>query len=190
MSAPQLSVYRTGQGIVNGDQLNTFEQTCNTVSDLRSFVGITGLQVFVRGLTNPGDGGQGPFYWNGSVVATDDGVNTIVPASAASGAWLRLALDVIVPVTALVTTSGTTIAVGASYVPINNTTGLAFSISLPGTPVNGTRVAVKDWAGNAATYHITVGGNGYNIDGASTFVMSTNYQAARFMFVSNSWGTW
>jgi hypothetical protein len=91
MSAPQLTVSVDGQGTVSADQLNTLEQTCDTVAQLRSFVGIAGIQVFVRGITAPNDGGQGAFYWNAGGTAPDDnGATTVVPYGAGSGEWTRL----------------------------------------------------------------------------------------------------
>ena len=89
MSAPQLTVQVQGQTVVSADQLNTFEQTADNVSQLRAFVGTTGVQVDLRGYATPGDGGGGPFYWAlGS--ATDNGTTIVVPSGAASGYWLRL----------------------------------------------------------------------------------------------------
>lgn len=94
MSAPQLTVYADGQGTVAGDGLNTFCSTCDSMGDLRSFVGIQGIQVYVRGTSSPGDGGQGDFFWNANGTAPDDnGVTTVVPPGSGSGVWTRLSLD-------------------------------------------------------------------------------------------------
>ena len=91
MSAPQLTIYADGVGTVSGDGLNTFTSSCDTAAELRSFVGIQGIQVFIRGTASPGDGGQGNFYWNINGTAADDnGVTTIVPSGAGSGEWTRL----------------------------------------------------------------------------------------------------
>jgi hypothetical protein len=91
MSAPALTVYTDGGASVTGDGLNTFEQTANTMADLRGFVGIDGVQVFVRGTAAPNDGGQGAFYWNSNGTAPDDnGVTTVVPYGSGSGEWTRL----------------------------------------------------------------------------------------------------
>lgn len=91
MSAPVLSTFQNGISQVSGDQLDTFNQTCNIPSDLRAFVGTVGVQVFMRGFTSPGDGGQGQFYWNVSGTGPDDnGVTNIVPTGAATGCWTRI----------------------------------------------------------------------------------------------------
>jgi hypothetical protein len=91
MTAPQLTQYIQGQGSVSADGLNTFEQTTDIVSDLRTFIGVTGIQVSVRGQATVNDGGGGTFYWNASGLGPDDGINTIVPFGAATGVWSRLA---------------------------------------------------------------------------------------------------
>lgn len=91
MSAPSLSIASNGISQVSGDNLNTYNQTCNIPSDLRAFVGTAGVQVFMRGFTSPGDGGQGQFYWNVSGTGPDDnGVTSIVPTGAATGCWTRI----------------------------------------------------------------------------------------------------
>lgn len=90
MTAPSLTVYQPGIGSVSADGLNTFEQTCNTVSDLRSFVGTEGVQVVTRGTNAVNDGGAGPFYWASTGAYTDNGVSVIVPGGVTQGAWIRL----------------------------------------------------------------------------------------------------
>lgn len=91
MTAPSLNVYQNGVNQVSGDQLNTFAQTCNIVTDLRAFIGTSGVQVYMRGFTSVGDGGQGVFYWNASGTGPDDGgVTNIVPSGSTTGCWTRL----------------------------------------------------------------------------------------------------
>lgn len=93
MSAPSLTIYSNGGDPVSGDGLNTFEQTCDTVSDLRGFIGVQGLQVYARGISVAGDGGAGVFYWNATgAVPDDNGVTTVIPSgsSAGNGEWTRI----------------------------------------------------------------------------------------------------
>lgn len=90
MTAPLLTRYIQGQGSCSADNLNTFAQTCDTVAQLRAFIGTVGVEVLIRGLTAPNDGGAGAFYWNALGTGPDDGVNTIVPTGAAIGCWSRL----------------------------------------------------------------------------------------------------
>jgi len=93
MSAPLLTVQVQGQGVVTADMLNTYGQTCDTVAQLRGFIGAPGVQVFVRGYTAPNDGGQGQFYWNATSTGPDNGFTIIVPTGSAQGAWIRLSFD-------------------------------------------------------------------------------------------------
>lgn len=71
---------------------NSYEQTCDVVAQLRGFPDQPkpGLQVYVRGTTSPGDGGQGVFFWNQSSTNPDDGVNYIQTSNVAQGRWQRL----------------------------------------------------------------------------------------------------
>jgi hypothetical protein len=91
MTAPQLAVQLNGQGSVSADNLNTYQQTCDNIAQLRAFVGAPGVQVFVRGTSVINDGGQGNFAWIATGTGPDDGLNVIVPAGGApTGIWQRL----------------------------------------------------------------------------------------------------
>ena len=89
MSAPSLTQYVQGTTIVSGDGLNTMLQTCDNFSEMRSFIGTTGMQLYARGQSSVGDGYQGMFYWNASGSGTDDNINNIVP-SGGGGQWTRV----------------------------------------------------------------------------------------------------
>ena len=91
MPAPALQAYIQGQGAASADNLNTFESTCDTIVQLRGFIGLPGMQVFVRGFLAIGDGGGGPFYWSPTATGPDNGTSIIVPTGSAIGAWVRLA---------------------------------------------------------------------------------------------------
>lgn len=120
MTAPSLAAQIQGQGVVSADNLNTYEQTCDSVQQLRAFVGLPGIQVAIRGISAVNDGGAGVFYWDTSATGPDNGVNVIVPTGAAKGAWIRL----------LISGFGTNTVYG-----FQTTTGLlgafASSVSLP-----------------------------------------------------------
>ena len=110
-----LNNYQNGVGNVSGDQLNTFMQDCLTIPTLRSFVGTTGIFVFVGGTASVGDGGQGSFYWNASAVnPVDDNNNIIVPPGAAMGCWQRL------PTPAGNLSAGTGITLSSNTISITN----------------------------------------------------------------------
>lgn len=61
------------------------------------------------------------------------------------------------------------------------------TVFLPSDPAFGQRIRVKDGTGNAATFNITVSGNGNTIDGAATDVFNTNYQFGEFTFNGLEW---
>lgn len=90
MAAPLLTAYAQGTGSVPADSLNTYLQGCLYALQLRSFTGLTGMNVLVGGNAAQGDGGAGVFYWSASSTATDDGTTIIAPAGSATGRWLRL----------------------------------------------------------------------------------------------------
>jgi len=91
VTAPQLTQYALGTAAVTADGLNTFEQGCDNFSQLRAFTGTTGMQVFARGRTSPGDQLGGVFYWNNTSTATDDNLNVITPSgNASAGRWIRV----------------------------------------------------------------------------------------------------
>lgn len=89
MAVPTNIVASNGVGVISDDQANTYTQTDQTASQLRGFIGNTGMAVMLQGLIAPGDCGSGLFYWaTGNF--TDDGQSTIVPPGAAGqGAWVR-----------------------------------------------------------------------------------------------------
>lgn len=89
MTAPALRTYANAGTEVDGDNFNTFEQTCNLFNDLRAFTGTTGMQVFTRGRTSVNDGYGGEFYWDGTSAGTDDNLNIVAPTGATIGRWLR-----------------------------------------------------------------------------------------------------
>lgn len=96
MSNPALMNYTNGISQVSSDNLNTFCQSCTNMAQLRGFAANnTSISVYVRGTTNPNDGGQGTFYWNAGVTGTDDnGVTTVVPNGVTVGCWTRQPQDI------------------------------------------------------------------------------------------------
>ena len=83
-------------------------------------------------------------------------------------------------------TADTTVVDGYDYLAV---TALAtpITIDLPATPTLGDTYTVKDTTGNAGTNNISVDGNGNNIDGASSFLLSQPYAAATFTFAGGQW---
>ena len=61
------------------------------------------------------------------------------------------------------------------------------TVNLPTAPQAGQLVTVKDGLGNAATYAITVAGNGRNIEGAATKIIRTNYGWMPLVYSGDQW---
>lgn len=81
-------------------------------------------------------------------------------------------------------TSNFTAATSDTYIPVDTTSG-AVTITLPASPDNGERHIIADVGGNAATNNITVNGNGHNIIGASTYVMTGPYNTLEVAYHSD-----
>jgi hypothetical protein len=72
------------------------------------------------------------------------------------------------------------------YVAITTLTA-SFQINMPATPVTGNTYVIKDTVGAAASFNVTVSGNGNMIDGASTFVMTNNFEAIEVTWTGTQW---
>lgn len=85
----------------------------------------------------------------------------------------------------LVITSGPTYVATSTdyYIAVNSSAG-AVTVQLPNAPATARTFVIKDQTGSAASHNITVTtvGGTVNLDGATTFVMNTAYQAANFIF--------
>lgn len=91
MTAPALQTYVQGQSAVSADNLNTFQQTCDSYAQLRALIGIIGMQVYTRGTVDPNDGGQANWYWDITSSALDNNSNVLKPVGGAStGRWIKL----------------------------------------------------------------------------------------------------
>ena len=132
MAAPNLTVQVQGLGAVGADMLNTYEQTCDSFSQLKAFPGISGVQVYARGANAPGDGFQGEFYWASNSLSVDDnGVTTLSPygfSSTTPGRWLRL------PPTVTLTPVYTVAQLNAAWPPSAALKGLRSTVSDASTP--------------------------------------------------------
>lgn len=70
-----------------------------------------------------------------------------------------------------------------------NCSSSAITIKLPNAPTTGRVYIIKDSTGNAQTNNITVTtvGGSVTIDGATTFVMNTQYEAIQVIFNGTSY---
>jgi len=174
MAAPALQQYVQGQGEVSADNLNTFEQTCDTADELRELIGVPGMQVFLRGIEDANDGGGGVFYWVEGGTA-DDGQNNFVPTGDDTGCWSRFTSNAGAGVTNIVSGSTYTAAKTDMLISINKTVAGAITINLPNAPWIGERHTIKDAKGDAGSNNITIQGNGALINGSSSATISANY---------------
>jgi len=62
-----------------------------------------------------------------------------------------------------------------------------FTVNLPASPTAGDTYIVKDSLGNAGAFNITISGNGSNIDGAASILITTNYTEAMFVYNGTVW---
>jgi hypothetical protein len=73
---------------------------------------------------------------------------------------------------------------------VNNLTGAGITITLPSGNVADQRVIIKDVAGNAATYNITVNTTvGSGIDGLPTYTLVSNFMSVDFDWTGSKWVT-
>ncbi len=70
-----------------------------------------------------------------------------------------------------------------------DTSALSIQINLPNAPATGRVIAIKDYTGTAATRNITVTtvGGVVNIDGATSFVVNTNFESIEVIFNGTSY---
>lgn len=187
MAAPALQQYVQGQGEVSADNLNTFEQTCDTADELRELIGVPGMQVFLRGIEDANDGGGGVFYWVEGGTA-DDGQNNFVPTGDDTGCWSRLAFSGAGAGVVLITSGSTyTAAKTDRYISINKTVAGAITINLPNAPFIEETHTIKDMKGDAAANNITIQGNGANINGSASATISANYGYRTVVYTGTAW---
>ena len=87
---PALTVQANGVAVLTDQYMNGLVQGGALLPQIRSFTGLSGMNVWMLGFAVPNDGGQGMFYWNASAIQADDGgVTTIQPNGALYGRWIR-----------------------------------------------------------------------------------------------------
>ena len=93
--------------------------------------------------------------------------------------------------TVQIVTSGSTATMLStnSMIKIALTTPGVITVSLPSSPVVGQHYLVKDAAGNAQTYPITVTAPSGTIDNAASATLNVNYEDLGFMFDGTNWST-
>jgi hypothetical protein len=88
----------------------------------------------------------------------------------------------------VVTAAGAvTMATTDDYVIVNKTTGAATTVNEVASPTTGTLHCIKDGKGDAGANNITFTPAAGNVDGAATYVMNQNFQAACFIYNGQQW---
>ena len=117
------------------------------------------------------------FQVNGSVVMFV--VSAIGPQGPAGGGGGNLRV---------VTASGNISVLSTdNTIIINKTIAATTTVTLPASPAINQPVTIKDGAGNANTYNITVSGNGNTIDGGNTYVIGGAYGSISMMWTGSFW---
>lgn len=85
-------------------------------------------------------------------------------------------------------TGNYTVLVTDEYISVGTLIG-GIAVTLPASPTTGDRYVIKDANGSASTFNISISGNGNNIDGASTYLMTINYTAITVIYNGTKWVT-
>jgi len=112
------------------------------------------------------------FTGNGVTVTDNTGVATVDIPGGGLPAWS-------------VQTANVTVSAGDRV--LANTSGGAFTATLPSSPTTGDEVWFADIGSNWATNNLTVDGDGANVDGAATFTADTNEGSFITIFDGTNW---
>lgn len=114
-----------------------------------------------------------------NVLKTDDSLDVAGKLIAAAGQ--RVAVST-------VKTGAYSVDLAIDYIIRTDTSGGALTVTLPASHTAGDIVVIKDVTGSAETNNVTVDpSDADTIDGASTFVLTVNYQAATFVSNGTNW---
>lgn len=109
----------------------------------------------------------------GTTVASHSNLATVSQILTA-GAVAQLKLDSSNIVWTTTQTGNYTVLTSDQGVGVD-TTSAAITITLPASPNDGERHLIADVSGTANTHNITVGGNGHNIVGQASYIMTGQY---------------
>jgi len=158
----------------------------------RTIVGVAMTQTLTnKTLTAPvinvGSDATGDMYYRNAGVYTRLPIGTTsqsLQVVSGTPAWVTNPLQT----TRIVTASGTVSVTSADQiVVVNKTVGAATTVNLPSAPTTGLSFVIKDGKGDASTNNITITPAAGTIDGLSTYVMTSNYQAIKLVYNGNEW---
>lgn len=92
----------------------------------------------------------------------------------------------IVNVTTFAGTGGYSITATDYIVKIKKTVAATTTVTLPSSPVTGRTLIIKDGAGNANSFNITITGS-VNIDGAASLILNQPYASASLTYDGAIW---
>lgn len=113
---------------------------------------------------------------SGTISLTSTNVTTALGFTPASG------------FSVVVQTTGTSLtAVKNNIYVINLGTPAAFTVNLPSSPASGDMLHVKDGAGNAVSFHITLQPASGNIEGQSNAIIKSNFTSVQLVYNGTQW---
>lgn len=150
-----------------------------------------GFSVDANGfVTLTGGGGATSYTTDSGSAVPAAGILTVIGSGGitTSGAGSTLTIvgsgEQVIAITALDNTDSPYTVLTADYYMTCDVSAGALTIRLPNVPTTGKVFIVKDAGGDSATNNITVTtvGGVVNIDGATSFIINTNYRSLQFVF--------
>lgn len=121
-------------------------------------------------------------------------INGVIPASPVqvhAATHQQGNTDPIFPVVTVHTSSGGYTATTTNdFVIVNKTVGETTVVTLPATPTTGARFIIKDGKGDSATNAITIQPASGTIDGATNYIVATNYAAINVVYNGSQYNIW
>ena len=153
-----------------------------STSEMTGLFDLTG-KIIVNAITTSyvSDPGQGIIYFDGytnQFLVSEDGYAYVPLLSKYNGFIQNIT---IIDNDYTIQSTDNVISIG--------TLSSSITVSLPATPVVGQTFDIKDARGSAATYVITVSGNGNMIDGVNEYIIAINYEGITVVWDGDSWLT-
>jgi len=179
----------TTTGAANTITFDVTGTTNNAVQVGNAGGSLTSLGVGTNGQVLLGATGADPAFadltsTSGTIVFTP-GANTLNLEATGTG-------PSIMTITSLDDTDSAYVVLASDrYMSCNTSAGI-LQINLPNAPTTGRNVTIKDSSGTADTNNITITtvGGVVLIDGATTFVMNTEYESVNLIFNGTSYEVW